>query len=58
MKRICVYCGSSPGLDSSSVEMSHRLGQALVDRNLELVYGAAADLGSIWVEHAAIKNRT
>lgn len=44
MKRICVYCGSSPGFDSSYMEMAHRLGQALVDRNLELVYGGA-DVG-------------
>ena len=44
MKRICVNCGSSPGFDSSYMEMAHRLGQALVDRNLELVYGGA-DVG-------------
>ena len=44
MKRICVNCGSSPGFDSSYMEMAHRLGQALVDRNLALVYGGA-DVG-------------
>ena len=44
MKRICVNCGSSPGFDPSYMEMARRLGQALVDRNLELVYGGA-DVG-------------
>ena len=44
MKRICVNCGSSPGFDPSYMEMAHRLGQALLDRNLELVYGGA-DVG-------------
>ena len=41
MKRICLNCGSSPGFDPSYLAMAHRLGQALVDRNYELVYGGA-----------------
>ena len=41
MKRICLNCGSSPGFDPSYLAMAQRLGQALVDRNLELVYGGA-----------------
>jgi uncharacterized protein (TIGR00730 family) len=41
MKRICVYCGSSPGFDGAYMDMARRLGQTLVDRQLELVYGGA-----------------
>ncbi|MCX7003322.1 MAG: TIGR00730 family Rossman fold protein [bacterium] len=42
MKRICVYCGSSPGFDPGYMAMAQQLGQALVDRQYELVYGGAA----------------
>jgi uncharacterized protein (TIGR00730 family) len=41
MKRICVYCGSSPGRDPCYAEAAQELAQALVDRNLGLVYGGA-----------------
>lgn len=41
MKQICLNCGSSPGFDPSYLTMAQRLGQALVDRNYELVYGGA-----------------
>jgi len=41
MKRICVNCGSSPGYDQCYMTMARRLGQALVDRQHELVYGGA-----------------
>jgi uncharacterized protein (TIGR00730 family) len=41
MKRICVYCGSSPGFDTVYMDMARRLGQALADCQLELVYGGA-----------------
>jgi uncharacterized protein (TIGR00730 family) len=44
MKRICVNCGSSPGHDSCYKIMARRLGQALVERKYELVYGGA-DVG-------------
>ena len=44
MKRICVNCGSSPGFNPCYIAMAQRLGQALVDRNHELVYGGA-DVG-------------
>ena len=44
MKRICVICGSSPGFDPCYMAMARRLGEALVGRNYELVYGGA-DVG-------------
>ncbi len=44
MKRICVYCGSSPGFSPLYMEMAEKLGQALIECNLELVYGGA-DVG-------------
>ncbi len=39
MKRICVFCGSSPGSDPEYVEMAKKLGVALAQNNIELVYG-------------------
>ena len=42
MRRICVYCGSSPGRDPCYAEAARELARALVDRNLGLVYGGAA----------------
>lgn len=44
MKRICVNCGSSPGFDACYMSMARRLGEALVERGYELVYGGA-DVG-------------
>ena len=41
MKRICVNCGSSPGHDAAYLRMAQRLGQVLLERGLELVYGGA-----------------
>jgi len=44
MKRICVNCGSSAGFDACYVSMARRLGETLVERKYELVYGGA-DVG-------------
>ena len=44
LKRICVNCGSSPGFDPCHMVMARKLGQAIVDHGLELVYGGA-DVG-------------
>ena len=44
MKRICVNCGSSPGFSPLYMEMAEKLGRALIECNLELVYGGA-DVG-------------
>ena len=41
MKRICVNCGSSPGVKPAYREAAQRLGRTLVSRGLELVYGGA-----------------
>ncbi len=42
MKDICVYCGSSPGRLEVYAEGARALAQALVARNLGLVYGGAS----------------
>lgn len=42
MKRICVYCGSSPGRDPRYRQAAEELGQAMVQRGLGLVYGGAS----------------
>ena len=39
MKRICVFCGSSPGTQPDYLEMARALGHALVERGIGLVYG-------------------
>jgi uncharacterized protein (TIGR00730 family) len=41
LKRICVFCGSSPGAKPEYLETARQLGQALVQRKLGLVYGGA-----------------
>lgn len=42
MKAICVYCGSSPGRLEVYAGAARALGQALVARDLGLVYGGAS----------------
>lgn len=42
MKRVCVYCGSSPGRNPAYREAARALGQALASRGLGLVYGGAS----------------
>jgi uncharacterized protein (TIGR00730 family) len=42
VERVCVYCGSSPGHDPSYREAARDLGEALLDRDLGLVYGGAS----------------
>jgi len=44
MKRICVYCGSSPGGDPAYRDAARHLGTTLVGANVELVYGGG-DVG-------------
>lgn len=39
MKSICVYCGSSPGNSPIYTEGAKQLARALVDQNINLVYG-------------------
>lgn len=42
MKRICVFCGSSPGLHESYLEAANKLGATLASRGIGLVYGGAS----------------
>jgi uncharacterized protein (TIGR00730 family) len=42
MKRICVYCGSSPGLLPDYREAATALGNTLAERGIGLVYGGAS----------------
>lgn len=39
MKRICVFCGSSPGARQEYVDAAREMGRALARRNIGLVYG-------------------
>jgi len=39
MKRICVFCGSSPGARPEYLEAANRLGRLLASKNIGLVYG-------------------
>ena len=42
MKRVCVYCGSSPGRSPSYREAARLLGREMVARGLDLVYGGGS----------------
>ncbi|XP_062172230.1 cytokinin riboside 5'-monophosphate phosphoribohydrolase LOG1 [Alnus glutinosa] len=41
-KRICVFCGSSPGKKSSYRDAAIELGRELVSSNIDLVYGGGS----------------
>jgi uncharacterized protein (TIGR00730 family) len=41
MKRVCIFCGSSPGNRPVYVEAARSVGRLLAGRGLELVYGGA-----------------
>lgn len=41
MKRICVFCGSSPGARPEYLHAAEQLGYTLARRNIGLVYGGA-----------------
>jgi hypothetical protein len=42
MKRLCVFCGSSPGADPAFASAARQLGVLLADRKIGLVYGGAS----------------
>jgi hypothetical protein len=42
LRRVCVFCASSPGTDPAITEATVELGRLLVERDLELVYGGGA----------------
>jgi uncharacterized protein (TIGR00730 family) len=39
MRRVCVFCGASPGANPAYLEAARAMGRALADRRLGLVYG-------------------
>lgn len=39
MKRVCVYCGSSPGDRPDYAELAREVGRAITGRGMSLVYG-------------------
>ena len=41
LNKICVFCGSSEGNDTSIIEASKQLGNTFAEKNITLVYGAA-----------------
>jgi len=41
MQSVCVFCGSSSGLDPAYVDAANRLGRALAGEGITLVYGGA-----------------
>ncbi len=42
MKRICVYCGSSPGVQAAYLEAAIELARLMVDQGVGLVYGGGS----------------
>ncbi|MBV1881879.1 MAG: TIGR00730 family Rossman fold protein [Pseudomonadales bacterium] len=42
MKKVCVYCGSSPGKSPEYIASAKELANELVTRNIGLVYGGAS----------------
>ncbi len=42
MKNVCVYCGSSSGKKAEYAEAARALANALVEQNMNLVYGGAS----------------
>ncbi len=42
IKRLCVYCGSSPGKKSEYGAAARQLGSIMVSKNIGLVYGGAS----------------
>src|SRR5512142_3034932 len=42
MRRVCVFCGSSPGASPIYLEAARAMGRALAARGLALVYGGGS----------------
>ncbi len=42
VKRICVYCGSGPGLNPAYAEAARTLGRTMAEANIGLVYGGGS----------------
>ncbi len=42
MKKICIFCGSSPGSEKSYQQEAESFGELLVDKGYEMVYGGGS----------------
>ncbi|RLA63176.1 MAG: TIGR00730 family Rossman fold protein [Epsilonproteobacteria bacterium] len=42
IKKLCVFCGSSSGNNSKYLELTRELGKVLVEKKIDLVYGAGS----------------
>jgi len=56
MKRICVFCGSSPGSKPEYVRAAVLLGQTLANKNIGLVYGGGSVGLMGKIAHAVLRN--
>lgn len=56
MKRLCVYCGSSPGSSPVFAAAARELGTAIATRGIDLVYGGACVGLMNEVANAALAN--
>uniref|UniRef100_A0A9I9DY92 Cytokinin riboside 5'-monophosphate phosphoribohydrolase n=1 Tax=Cucumis melo TaxID=3656 RepID=A0A9I9DY92_CUCME len=54
-KRICVFCGSSPGKKTSYKDAAIELGKELVSRDIDLVYGGGS-VGLMGLVSQAVHN--
>ncbi|XP_028808001.1 cytokinin riboside 5'-monophosphate phosphoribohydrolase LOG1-like [Neltuma alba] len=54
-KRICVFCGSSPGKKTNYKDAAIELGKELVSRNINLVYGGGS-IGLMGLVSQAVYN--
>jgi uncharacterized protein (TIGR00730 family) len=43
IRRICVYCGSSPGTSPAYIQSAHDFGKILAENGIGLVYGGGGD---------------
>lgn len=43
MRSVCVYCGSSPGIDAAYVKLAAATGTLLAERDITLVYGGGSN---------------
>ena len=56
IKKICVYCGSGPGSDPAFVQTARKLGKAMAENHIGLVYGGGTvglmgEIGDAVLEH-------
>ena len=42
LKKVCVYCGSGPGIDPAYAQAARTLGRTMAEESIELVYGGGS----------------